>query len=58
MSKTYRYLVDNKFTGTKPKNRKGEALARFKREKTKQDERLFKREVNFTNYIIATSKED
>ena len=58
MSKTFRYLVPNKLTGDQVKKRRGEASARFKRERAKQDERLFKREVTFTNYIIETSKED
>lgn len=58
MSKTFRYLVTDSLTVKKEKKRGGEAAARLKRQRAKQDERLFKREVNFTNYIIETSKED
>lgn len=58
MSKTYKDVV-SLFDTSKTKKRRGEASARFKHEKQrKSDERLFKREVNFTNYIIETSKED
>jgi len=59
MSKTYKDVVKmfDKQTG---KKRRSEASARFKREqlRRKTTERLFKREVNFTNYIIQSSQED
>jgi hypothetical protein len=58
MSKTFRYLVTNKLTGEQVKKRRGEASARFKRDKTKQDERLFKREVAFTTWLERTTKDD
>ena len=58
MSKTFRYLVPNKLTGDKAKKSKGEALTRLQRAKARDTNRLFKREVAFTNYIIETSKED
>ena len=57
MSKTYKDVV-KLFDTTKAKKRERGASARFKREKAKQDQRLFKREVNFTNFIIQTSQED
>ena len=58
MSKTYKDVV-KLFDTTKAKKRDSGASARFKAErKRKDDAKLFKREVNFTNYIIETSKED
>ena len=58
MSKTFRYLVPDSLTVKKAKKRKGEASARLQRVKARDTDRLFKREVAFTNYIIETSKED
>ena len=57
MSKTHKDVVKY-FDKQLDKKRRGEASARFKREKSKQDQRLFKREVSFTNYIMQTSQED
>jgi hypothetical protein len=58
MSKTIRTLVTSKFDTSEVKKRNSEAVRRFKREKSKQEQRLFKREVTFTNYIMATAKDD
>jgi hypothetical protein len=59
MSKTHKDVVRYLDKQTS-KKREGGASARFKREqlRRKTTERLFKREVNFTNYIIQSSQED
>jgi len=59
MSKTYKDLrafkaLDKTSSVKRPKD----ALRRFKREKAKSDNALFKREVEFTTYIMRTAQED
>lgn len=57
MSKTFKDL--RKLDNSKSKKRGGEASARFKREKlAKDNNKLFKREVSFVNYIMQSIKED
>jgi hypothetical protein len=58
MSKTYKDLT-KMFDTSKTKKHRGEASARFKIERKRKDnDKLFKREVNFVNYIMQTSQED
>ena len=59
MSKTYKDLrafkaLDKTSSVKRPKD----ALRRFKREKAKSDNALFKREIQFTTYIMRTAQED
>lgn len=59
MSKTYKDLrafkaLDKTSSVKRPKD----AMRRFKREKAKSDNALFKREVEFTTYIMRTAQED
>ena len=59
MSKTYKDLrafkaLDKTSSVKRPKD----ALRRFKREKAKSDNALFKREVEFTTYIMRTAEKD
>lgn len=57
MSKTYKDIL-NLLDTNKTKKRERKASVRFKSEKRKADTRLFKREMQFVNYIMQTSQED
>jgi len=59
MSKTYKDVVKFLDKQTKGKRESG-ASVRFKRQKLRKQvaDQLFKRELNFTNYIIQSSQED
>jgi hypothetical protein len=59
MSKTYKDLrafkaLDKTSSVKRPKD----ALRRFKREKAKSDNALFKRELHFTTWLERTAQED
>ena len=53
MSKTFTKLFDKK----EAKKRKSDALRRLEK-RTKDNERLFKREVQFTTYLERTAPND
>ena len=57
MSKTHKDA--KKLDSAKAKAQAHKVAVRFKTERTrKADTRLFKREMQFTNYIMQTSQED
>jgi hypothetical protein len=58
MSKTHKDIMKY-FDKNEAKKRRGEASARFKAErKRKDDNRLFKRELNFTTWLERTADKD
>jgi len=57
MSKTHKDVV-KMFDNKAAKKRNSEAVRRFKREKSKASDRLFKRELHFTTYLERTSQDD
>ena len=57
MSKTHKDVV-KMFDNKAAKKRNSEAVRRFKREKSKTADRLFKRELHFTTYLERTAQED
>ena len=58
MSKTHKDVMKY-FDKNEVKKRRGEASARFKAErKRKDDNRLFKRELNFTTWLERTADKD
>lgn len=59
MSKTFKDLRLYQGLDKKKRDKRGsDGARRFKREKDRQDRRLFKRDVQFTTYIEKTAEKE